>query len=270
MRLLTPIVAIALFVIGCGGRPARMGVLTDTVGVSKTRLGASPEDVPGRQFLSPTSLRRARRADVTGDERPEVMVEAGGGRGIEIRDLVGNRLSLIAATGYLTDFGAVPASEGGKQNLVLYTYPNESGGGTFTIMTADERQVARWDEDPAPARFAVGLWNDMAALFYLQGDVLVVRSPSGAPLARLTAPQGSRFETVQVGRMAGGLTIVLASGSGYTPYHMICVYDRGGELVYQEVRDEHAFALEADAEQPAFVVVTRSSRWRYQAQPETR
>jgi hypothetical protein len=47
---------------------------------------------------------------------------------------------------------------------------------------------------------------------------------------------------------------------------MVCVYDAAGELVFQEVRDEHAFELEADARQPAFVVVTRTSRWRYEVQ----
>jgi hypothetical protein len=61
--------------------------------------------------------------------------------------------------------------------------------------------------------------------------------------------------------------IVLASGGGYTPYHMVCVYNPAGELVFQEVRDENAFELEADAQQPAFVVVTRSSRWRYEVPP---
>jgi hypothetical protein len=260
---LMPTVLLVLFAAGCGIAAPQVGVLTDTVGVSKARLGPSPEDVPARQYLSSDSLRRAKRADVAGDDNLEILAESDGGRGLEIRDPSGQRLSLISTDEYLTDFGAVPAPDGGKQNVVLYTYPNAGGGGTFRVATVDGRQLARWEEEPAPALFTVGAWKGAPALFYLQGDELVVRSTSGELLSRLAAPEGRHFQAVRVSSVAGDRTILLASGGGYTPFHMVSVYDRDGRLVFQEIAREHAFELEVDPQQPAFVVVARSSRWQY-------
>ena len=204
-----------------------------------------------------------KQADVLGDDTLEVIVALPEGAGVEIRDQAGNRLTRIATDHYLTDFGAVKTSSGDKADIVLYTYPDENQGGTFLVATADRRELARWHERPAPGRLAAGNWGGRPALFYLQGDALVVRSPLGSLLARLPAPEGRTFRDLYVAELSAGRTVVVASGNGYTPYHMVCVYDAGGQRVFQEINNEHAFDVKAEDGDSTFVVYARSSAWRY-------
>jgi hypothetical protein len=241
--------------LACGSRPPQIGIRLNQLAMTKTRVGDSPQDV--------ATLQRPYEADVLGDETPEVIAALDDGRGIEIRDRSGTGLARIPTTDYLTDFGAVPDPASGKHNLVLYLYPNATNGGTFRIVTAGQREVAAWEENPPPGRFAVAAWRTAPALFYLQNDTLIVRSAAGQPLARLEAPDGRHFQRLHVRNVSGGRTVVLASGSGYTPYHMVCVYDEDGRLLFQDVADEHAFELASRADDSTFVVVTRSSRWEY-------
>jgi hypothetical protein len=261
MKVVLAIVCV-LLAGGCGNRPTRIGILVNNIGLSKTRLGDAPADLPQRQF-SAGSLQRSIQADVSGDDTPEVVVELAAGRGIEIRDQSGRRLAEITAPRYLTDFGTVPAAIDGKDALVLYMYPNERRGGTFMVITADRRELARWDEDPPPGRFAVASWSGRAALFFLQGDALVVRSPDGERVGRFDTPQGSHFRALYVGAIEGNRTVVVAAGDGYTPYHMVCVYDSGGRILFQDVAGEHAFGVEASPASSSFIVITRSAKWRY-------
>jgi len=247
----------------CGSTPPQTGVLVNHIGAVKTRLGPSPVDLPGRTYTSAPLFLRSRRGDVQGDEAVEVLVELAGGRGIEIRDQGGSRLAHIITPYYVTDFGAVRGSKSEKEHIVLYMYPNETDTGTFKVITADQREVASWDEDPPPAGFSVGTWNGGAALFYLQRDALVVRSPDGQPLSRLAAPEGGHFRSVFVAPIGDGRTVALASGDGYTPYHAVYVYEADGGLGFQEIDDEHAFDLEAGPDEGTFLVMTRSTQWRY-------
>lgn len=247
----------------CGSTPPRTGVLVNRIGAVKTRLGPSPIDLPGRPYASAPGFLRRRQGDVQGDEAVEVLVELAGGHGIEIRDQSGSRLAQIITREYVTDFGAVQGPKSEKQHIVLYTYPNRTNTGTFTVITADQREVASWDEDPPPAAFSVGTWNGDAALFYLQRDVLVIRSPDGQPLSRLAAPDGGHFRSVFVAAIGEGRTAALASGNGYTPYHAVYVYDADGQVVFQEIDNEHAFDLQAGPDEGTFLVTTRSNQWRY-------
>lgn len=247
----------------CGSTPPQTGVLVNHIGAVKTRLGPSPVDLPGRTYASAPLFLRSRRGDVQGDDAVEVLVELAGGRGIEIRDRGGSRLAQISTPYYVTDFGAVRSSKSEKEHIVLYMYPNETNSGTFKVITADQREVASWDEAPPPAAFSVGTWNGGAAIFYLQRDVLLIRSPDGQPLSRLAAPEGGHFRSVFVAPMGEGRTVALASGNGYTPYHGVYVYDGNGQLVFQEIDHEHAFDLQADPDEGTFLVMTRSTRWRY-------
>src|SRR5437016_5645885 len=218
------VTAMVLVATGCGHTPSRLGVLVDMIGVTQSGLGPSPQDVASREFLQ-GSLLRAKPADVAGDATPELLVEIGDGKGIEIRDQAGRVLSEIRTPQYLTDFGAIAAPDSPKSLLVLYTYPNAQRGGTFTVMTEGKVETATWDEYPPTGRFGVGEWRGHPALFYLQDDSLIIRSPTGALLQRLPAPQGHLFRELYVRAVANGRTAVVATGNGYTPYHMVSIYD---------------------------------------------
>jgi hypothetical protein len=260
---------VMLAVTGCGHTPSHLGVRLDEVGMSRSRIGPAPADVASRPFL-PNSSTRVIQADVLGDEKPELLVEAPGGSGVEIRDQSGALIKMVTTPEYLTDFGAVPEAGAKKQRLVLYTYPNKQKGGTFRVLDGAFEQVATWDELPPPGRFGVWEWGGQPALFYLQGDALVVRSSSGARLQELRVPEGHMFRDVFVRTLADGRTAIVLSGSGYTPYHMVCVYE-GTRLILQDVEDEHAFGLQStdggsglgSGFKSGFVVTTRNSRWQY-------
>jgi hypothetical protein len=248
---------------GCRTRHPDMSSTINEIGVSRTRAGDAPAGISARQFVAASSLLRVRTGDIEADAVPETIIELGDGRGVEIRDASGARLRQLPTTGYLTDFGTVATPGSDKQQLVLYTYPNANRGGTFSVVTADGQERARWDEAPAPGGFAVGQWGDVPALFYLQDDRLAIQSPQRGRITTLSAPQGGFFTTRAVRTIASGRTVVLASGNGYTPYHVVCVYDAGGRLVFEEVGDEQAFELEGSGESDEFFVLTRSSRWRF-------
>lgn len=258
-KLLVTIVVVA--VTGCGHAPSRLGVVLDEVGMSRSRMGPAPPDVFDRNYL-PGTTTRVKKADVLGDGAPELLVEMTRGEGVEIRNQSGVLIKAVRTPEYLTDFGFVAAAGEAKARLVLYTYPNASKGGTFTVMNEALEPIATWEENPPPGRFGVGEWAGQPALFYLQNDTLVVRSSSGAKLQELPAPEGRMFRDVFVQALGKERTAVVVSGSGYTAYHMVCVYD-GARLVFAEVETEHAYGVEPVAAESGFVVTTRESRWRY-------
>ena len=213
--------------------------------------------------MSPDSYQRFTRADVTGDSAEEILVEIDRGRGVEIRSQDQRIIDRVLTTEHLTDLGAIAQKDSAKENLVLYTYPNATRGGTFTVMSVDRTEIGRWEVHPPPSRFDVGTWQGEPAVFYFQGAALVIRSSVGEVMARLQAPLAEKFSRIFVASGYGGRTIVLASGSGYTPYHMVCIYDADGSLAFQLIESEHAFRLEADESRPEFFVYARSDKWRF-------
>jgi hypothetical protein len=255
--------AVLCAVTACGETPAQVGVLRNTVNLQKTDAGPSPSDLPFRQFRSPSSPVRIAKADLLGDEDIEVVVELPKGLGVAISDSNGRTIREIRTPQYLTYFGVVESPQGGAKNLVLYTYPNANRGGTFQVLTPDNVTVARWEETPPPSHFDSARWQNETALFYLRRDEVIVRSLKGAMVARLPAPSGVAFQQVHVANMAGGRTVLIASGNGYTPFHMVCVYESDGRLIFQEIGREHAFGIETPQDPFAFTVLTRSRKWRY-------
>jgi hypothetical protein len=245
---------------GACGHTVASGELVNTINVTHTRFGDAPVDVASAQFV-PDSFQRVRTGDLTGDAVAEELLELPRGRGVQIRAAGGGPNRVIETDEYLTDFGTL----GG--NLVLYTYPNPSRGGTFRIVTPSGTELVRWSVHPPPGQFDVAPWNGAEAIAYLQGDEVVVQSATGEELRRLPAPQGSKFRSIYLEPGVNGATIVLASGNGYTPAHMVAVYDATGTLRYQNVVKEHAFRLEARQTEPAFRVVTRTSILEYRYQP---
>ena len=246
----------------CGETVDATGVLVRKIDVTRQRLGPAPSDISGREFVGTIVFQRFKRADVAGDEAEETLVEIPGGKGIAIRD-AGGVVDEILTDEYLTDFDTISIAGLPKRQLVLYTYPNSTRGGTFRVVTLDGREVASWTEKPPPGRLAVAVWKGVDTIFYMQNDELVLRSSNGSELSRFPLPLGNKFRSLHIAQSAGDRLIILASGNGYTPYHMVCVYSGGGELLFQEIESEHGFQLDADAGQTDFVVVTRSTRWRY-------
>jgi hypothetical protein len=246
----------------CGQTPEHLGVLRNDIGLRRIDAGPSPADLSAAQFTTETSLVRKVRGDLVSDDAPETIVALPNGGGVEIQDGSGRTIRRIATDEYLTYFDVVPIRDR-KGYLVLYTYPDADGAGTFQVVTAENTSVARWVEKPAPASFDSAVWDGQTALFYLHGDEVVIRSPHGALLARLACPGAAPFSQIYVANAANGRVVVVGSGSGYTPYHMVCVY-AGPRLVYQEVEPEHAFGIEAAAAYAGFTVLTRSRKWRYE------
>jgi hypothetical protein len=241
---------------GCGERPSQLGLLVDRTPFARVRIGVAPDDIVTRDRL-PGTDRRFARADLVGDSASEMLVLDPGLQGLEIRGDNGALIGHLAFHRNVTDFAGVPAEGGGKAVVVVNL------GGTFLLVGMDGHERARWQEVRDPGRFASGSWQGRAALFYLVDDTLVVRSTEGEALARLPAPEGRVFGRVFVAGLAAGRLVLVASGSGYTPYHMVCVYDASGALMFQEVDDELAFAVAPDDAGRAFLVTTRSSEWRY-------
>ena len=255
---------LSFLVASCGEIPRTLGVLTNAINVTERRVGPAPANVASSEFESPDStidFRRFKTADVNGDGTAERLVELPNGGGVQIRAENGQVVREITTDEYLTDFGTI----GG--NVVLYTYPNKERGGTFQVVTSQGVELARWQEKPPPGRFDVAEWNGGEAIVYLQGDTVVVRSAAGDELGRLSAPEGGIFRSVYLEPGARGTTIVLASGDGYTAFHMVGIYDQKGDLRYQEIAKEHAFSLEADRSEPRFQVVTRNSIVEYRYEP---
>jgi hypothetical protein len=245
----------------CGNTPPHLGIALDELRIRKSLVGPAPTDIATNEF-APGSTRRIKRADVAGDQDPEELIEMVGAAGVDIRSRAGQLLAQVPTKEYLTDFGAVRLPGRQKESLVLYTYPNPEKGGTFIVFDERFNPLASWTESPPPGRFAVGQWNDRPALFYLQGDSVTVRSATGEKLASLSAPEGQLFRGIHVHSLAGGRLAVVASGNGYTPYHMTCIYE-GERLRFREVAAEHAFALEPGDAPSNFIVSTRTSRWKY-------
>lgn len=255
---------LSVLVASCGEAPRTLGVLTNTLNVTERRIGPAPANIASLQFESPessTDFRRFKTADVNGDGTAERLVELPPGRGVQVRGENGQVVRDITTDEYLTDFGAI----GG--NVVLYTYPNKERGGTFRIVTLQGMELTRWQEKPPPGRFDVAEWNGGQAIVYLQGDVIVVRSAAGEELRRLFMPEGDKFRDVYLEPGVRDTTIVVASGDGYTGFHMVGIYDQKGDLHYQEIAKEHAFGLEADRSERRFKVVTRSSVVEYRYEP---
>ncbi len=267
-RLLSAVLGSAIAT-ACDQHVAQRGVLIDHLGVIKERIGPSPPGLAASEgYVSDKSAARSKHADVIGGAEPELLKQLEGNQGLEVLDSAGQRVTTLKTAGYLTDFGAVHASRPDKFDVVLYVYPSTpERGGTFSIVSLpSEQTVATWYIHPPTDRFAVGPWKGQEALFYLQGETLVVRSPLGPVLAQPEVPGGHVLGRVIEVLALADHTVVLSSGDGYTQYHMVSVFDRQGQLRFQEIERENAFRLEAPeaaTDEQSWAVWTFSHRWRY-------
>jgi hypothetical protein len=95
---------------GCGAAPP-LGTTTNTVEITKTRLGASPSDLASRVVDGYND----REGDVTGDTAPERLVYLPKSRTIEVRDVAGVRVGSVTSPDHVTSFGSVGAADGSSR-----------------------------------------------------------------------------------------------------------------------------------------------------------
>ena len=268
-RRIGPRLALLAVAIGalqaCGETPATLGIRVNAIGLQKTDVGPSPSDLPARRFSVSSPTHNAVSGNLLESDGRETLVALENGAGVAVTDARGHTFARITTAEHLTHFGVIEASRAPLDDLVLYGYPNAGRGGTFRVMTPDEVVVAMWTERPPPSHFDVASWEGTPAVYYLQGDELVVRGPTGDLLARLPAPSGVAFQDVHVANAASGRLVLVASGNGYTPFHMVCVYAPDRQLVFHEIAREHAFGLDVRLDRLAFTVLARSRQWSYQA-----
>jgi len=254
MRREISVAVLSLSLATCGARPEKLGVLIRTLDVTKVRVAAAPAGIV-TQDRWPGTNERFTRADVLGDSRPESLLITNVYQSIDIRDSSGRWLRRIDRGGSITDVGGVPGGDG-KDDILI------DERGAFTVVDAEGRPRAHWQEPHDPGRFAVAPWKGRPTVFYLLDDSVVLRSPRGELIGYLAAPQAHLFGRPYVAAV-GSRTVVVATGNGYTPYHMICVYEPDGTLAFQEMDDELAFAVAPDPAPGAFTVTTRTTVWRY-------
>jgi hypothetical protein len=254
--------------VACGQRPEitaaraamEAGVITDRLDLVKTHLGPSPPDLVARVVDG----RSNRLEQLVGDGAPERLVRLAFSDTIEVRNVSGMRVGSVTMPFHITDFGTTSAADGVSQ-LVVSMYPNARKSSTYAVFDSSLREVTRWEEFPVTSRFATASWRRpgqpvVPAVFYLQGDRLVTRTTDGRLLARLPPPGGEIFSEVHVIDADAARLVLVASGNGYTPFHLVAVYEEG-QLVFHEIGDGHAFELSPAAN--GFVVSTRSARWEY-------
>ena len=255
-------------VLGSEAPVPKKGVLVETISVKKELIGPASHPVPSL-LKAFTGSMRVERADLLGDAALEqiVEVERPAGKGLEIRSDKDQVLDVIDTHAFLTDFAAIPSSRPGKSDLVLYLYPTRmrpQRQGTFVVMAMpDKREIASWDESPPPGRFGVGLWHNVPAVAYFQGNDLVVRKTDGGLLKRIDVYDGAAFGRLFMDTLGNGYVAVIGSGDGYTPYHTVLILDNNGEIVFQEINDEHARGLSVAENRTEMEVFTSRKKWRY-------
>ncbi len=201
-------------------------------------------------------------ANLVGDDTREVVLEEPAGKGLTVYSAAGDRLFGIDPVGYLTDFDAVDADGDGRDELILYSYPNARRGGTFQVVRADGTQLHRWD-DRALADFALVRWQGVwPRILWLADDAFVFVSLEGRQVDRLEVPYGAHFRYVYKADLKGK-TVLLASGGGYVYYHMVCVYGRGGLEFHAVERGWAHSLLVPDPGKVEFWVGTDDSVIRY-------
>jgi hypothetical protein len=197
------------------------------------------------------------------DTAPDRITLLPGEKGLVIQDGSSGRSMRYRTDRFVTDIGSIRVSDSQPARLVVFTYPNEEGGGTFRVMSMPERKVeSEWHERRGVGAFETVTYRGRPALAYLQDDDLVIRDGTGQLLKRATIPQAHIFRRVWIAELGQDRLALLASGTGYTQYHMVVVLnERSEQLEYQEMRKGLAFGLKATA--TGFDVWTRGQRVGY-------
>lgn len=224
-------------------------------------------DQDGRQSASvPVDFKYAQRlqiADVTADDAGEVVVAPSGAKHIEIYDARGELLRSPRSPFYVTSVETFDFDENGKEEIVVSVYPDSSGKSTFYFLDGSGELLREWGYEIV-SDFDVSRTDEGPVLVTEQDGSYRILSPEGHELERLRAPLAEYFADLVARPWRGGWVIV-ASGSGYRPYHMVSVFDASGELVYQETEEGWSRDLEIpDAQGTEFFVAVGSHLYRYE------
>ena len=247
---------------------SEVGVKTNGASIEKSSLSNLPEgDWQRLDFQDPVA--NGLRADVLGDAAPEDLrfeVHRDGLVGAKtsllIRDSQGTLSNTIHPAGYLTFFQTANADEDPQNEIVMYSYPSPAGQ-SMEVVNGDGSVLYRW-ETRTEGRFDVIAWEGAPCILTPERDSFAITALDGHPIDRLQAPFAHRFSRIVGRRLAGGMLVVLVSGSGYTNYHMVCVFDAYSKLVYQEVGAGHPSGLLFSEKKPdEFLVSYGKAFFRY-------
>lgn len=221
-------------------------LLLDTSG---RRVGCYPSNSSGEFVV----------ADLTGDGRDEIVVETADGKGIAAYERSGRRLWAVDASGYVTALEALGVSEGDNVELVLHIYPGRQGreSGTYLVVTRDGRVKHEWSGSPIGDLEATPWRSEASSFLTLDDDAIAISSSSGERIQAVPVPDAGRFRELRAVELLSGDRVVLATGGGYWPYHLVAVFTADGDLIYHEVGEERAYGLAAPrwAEGRFFVAV---------------
>jgi hypothetical protein len=199
--------------------------------------------------------------DLLPDPGEEILAQAEDGHGLRLYDRSGALRQRISTSHYLTAFRALSSTAEEHARIVLYTYPTEDRKGRFQVVEPDGQVISEW-QDQAIGDFNLGEARRPGVRFLFE-DTLMTKDLTGNLVSELPVPHGSYFREVHTARWGADLQVLLASGSGYRPYSMVCVY-RGSDLVFQEVREGRSYALLVpDPAGPDFFVGAGAEIWRY-------
>lgn len=202
-------------------------------------------------------------ADVSGGPEAEVVVLPAGAKHLEIYDGEGRLLREVWSPFYLTAIGATNADGDQNEELIASAYPNEEGKGTFYVLDGEGgRAIREWEYDSVSGFAVVGGEGRPLIVTEADGSFRVL-SLEGDELGRYQVPYSEHFTDVLASPWRGGWVLV-GSGSGYRPYHMIAVLNAGGRLVYQEFGEGWSRALAVpDPSGSEFFLARGSELWKY-------
>lgn len=240
------------------------GIKINQHSITKERLNSLPDGLWAQQDMG--HFEEKISADVLGNHEPEILVPVTRRKGLlgttselQIYDLKENLLKTLPAAGYLSFFQAVNLDDEPKKELVFYNYPSPLGK-DIEIFKASGLPLQSW---PSPFKgfFDIIDWEGAPHLISLVEDAFVVFNLEGVEIARLKVTNAHYFRHIRAKFLANGDLVVLISGSGYRPYHMICVFSSNLELIYQEIGTGHAQGLLTASDKPNEFLVWQDRKY---------
>lgn len=234
------------------------------IGLLNDRQALALFDERGRlQWERPCVCARLTVADVLAAPGPEIVVPSRDQRAILFYNLSGELLrDARTASGPVTALHGVAPGPSGGGRLILYNYPTAPGRGSFQVVDGQGRVENAW-EDEVIGDFAVIASGQGPQILYLAGDSLVFKDVAGQEIRRLPTPHAGYFRSLQWAPLGPEVSVLVATGSGYRPYHMIAVHV-GERLVFQEFGEGRAYALFIPSgETTAFQVGIGERIWQY-------
>ena len=178
-------------------------------------------------------------ADITGDGQAEICVPAyhrkglvGLGSTLQVFDSQGRKQHARPLAHNISAFRALNVDDDPAQELIFYFYPTTHQKGAFQIEKANGTVLQRWETDPV-GDFCIINWNNQPHILSNPDANFRVYNLEGKVVATLAAQHASYFREVRAVRFGGNRYAVLATGDGYRPHYMLCVYNNKGALLYQ-------------------------------------